>query len=606
MKTKTSKKNIHIKFLLSILLIFLALGFFSNLGVLNPENDENKLMDSNLKTSQSVHWDSREVAICTEDGDKYYFTSIYDELGSSFIAWTDQRDESEDRLYLQKLNSSTGQVQWIENGLLISNNVMYHDGAYMISDGAGGVIIAWEDHRTGSADKYGDIYAQRVNSTGDILWTTGGVAICSTNDSQCQPHIVSDGCGGAIITWSDGRNGAYNYDIYAQRINSTGHTQWIANGTAVCNELNSQVYHAVVSDGLGGAIVLWQVYLELNDALFAQRINSTGNVQWIEEGVKISDYLGSWGNFQLISDNNGGATTVWLDWENGQFNPKVYAQKIDSNGTLQWGNYGIPVCTSTGNQNAPRIIGDGDEGVIILWKDDRNGNYNIYAQKINLNGEEQWTHDGVKICNPKLVYSLNLVSDGTGGAIIAWLEWSGNTGRIYTQRIDDEGNTKWTPNGVAVVTASGMERMSLVSNGLGGAIVFMNKYEYPYNNIYARCIPHEGIANPSSNLELILIIVLSIVIISIIAVSIFVVLKKRKAGKLSGEAARDKTIEKFMKKHNRQTLDPDFRLGLARHYQDKGDIDQAILNYNIVLELDPDNQEARASLNSINPLNHES
>jgi len=46
------------------------------------------------------------------------------------------------------------------------------------------------------------------------------VAICTASSEQYSPQIVSDGSGGAIITWTDYRNG--NSDIYAQVVNSSG------------------------------------------------------------------------------------------------------------------------------------------------------------------------------------------------------------------------------------------------------------------------------------------------------------------------------------------------------------------------------------------------
>ena len=46
--------------------------------------------------------------------------------------------------------------------------------ARVSSDGAGGAIVAWHDRRTGSN---ADIYAQRVDASGTVLWTTNGVAL---------------------------------------------------------------------------------------------------------------------------------------------------------------------------------------------------------------------------------------------------------------------------------------------------------------------------------------------------------------------------------------------------------------------------------------------
>ena len=83
----------------------------------------------------------------------------------------------------------------------------------MIADGAGGTIITWWDTRGGTPD----IYAQRLDGAGVARWTAGGVVVCSAAKFQVNPVIVSDGVGGAIIVWDDNRKDpSYDlYDLYA-------------------------------------------------------------------------------------------------------------------------------------------------------------------------------------------------------------------------------------------------------------------------------------------------------------------------------------------------------------------------------------------------------
>jgi hypothetical protein len=79
-----------------------------------------------------------------------------------------------------------------------------------VPDGAGGAIITWYEYRGNNSA----IYAQRVDSSGKVLWTTGGVPIRSISGSSAyDPRIASDGAGGAIIAWYDYRSGV---KIYAQ------------------------------------------------------------------------------------------------------------------------------------------------------------------------------------------------------------------------------------------------------------------------------------------------------------------------------------------------------------------------------------------------------
>ena len=150
-------------------------------------------------------------------------------------------------------------------------------GQCIVSDGVGGAIVAWSDGRTPANS--GDIYVQRVSASGAALWSANGVPICAVGGSQGSPTIVSDGAGGAIIAWVDSRASAVTgTDIYAQRVNAAGAPQWTLNGLAVCAAAAAQNTPASVSDGEGGIIVTWmdqRASLGSRD-IYAQRLNASG------------------------------------------------------------------------------------------------------------------------------------------------------------------------------------------------------------------------------------------------------------------------------------------------------------------------------------------
>src|SRR3990167_6172905 len=59
--------------------------------------------------------------------------------------------------------------------------------------GSSDLIIAWEDTR----NVHFDIYAQRIDAHGNVLWKKDGVSICSAPENQNRPRIVrSDHCMG--------------------------------------------------------------------------------------------------------------------------------------------------------------------------------------------------------------------------------------------------------------------------------------------------------------------------------------------------------------------------------------------------------------------------
>src|SRR5207244_12032722 len=115
-----------------------------------------------------------------------------------------------------------------------------------------------------------------------------GVPPCAGVASQGQPRIVTDGAGGAIVTWQDHRNGT-DIGTYAQHVLASGAVDpaWPADGAALSTAAGGyQSVQNIATDGAGGAIVTWEDDFSLgeyND--YDQRANAAGAVGGAPEGV---------------------------------------------------------------------------------------------------------------------------------------------------------------------------------------------------------------------------------------------------------------------------------------------------------------------------------
>jgi hypothetical protein len=104
----------------------------------------------------------------------------------------------------------------------------------------GATYVAWRDTRN-NATTGGDIYAQKFDSDGALLWEANGLAICTVEGNQQFPTITPDGVGGAVVVWLDGR--APNVDtISAQHISASGTVQWPTDGV-VCRSRHFSARH---------------------------------------------------------------------------------------------------------------------------------------------------------------------------------------------------------------------------------------------------------------------------------------------------------------------------------------------------------------------------
>lgn len=344
--------------------------------------------------------------------------------------------------------TSNGTKLWGENNLICSESGIVNRAPFesATSDGAGGVIIAWQQN---TANSY-DILAQRVNSSGSLLWNRDGLNISSVKGNQIYANISSDGSGGALVSWQDARNGSINEagdDTYAQKINSSGIPQWTENGVAISKAVGQQIFPQIVSDGNGGAYISWSdnrmgqtlsnPYSLYN--VYAQHLNSLGLIQWELNG-KLIDGESYKKLTNIIGDQNGGMILVWSD-KVDTFNG-IRAQRIDSDGSLQWAKGGIIIAPTTYSISLDvEIKSDGNNGYVLAWADARNGKKDIYAQAITNDGMLKWQDEGIVVCNSLGVHiAPKLALNEIGGFIVAWADSRNGTYDIYASRVSSSGS----------------------------------------------------------------------------------------------------------------------------------------------------------------------
>jgi hypothetical protein len=141
-----------------------------------------------------------------------------DGQGGAILSWV-----SANAVFAGRVTAS-GATPWGGSGLSIASapNPKWFPGVN--SDGAGGAVIVWEDWRdepSGGDTDRGDVYCQRVNANGSLLWTSGGVALIKQPLGQRYAYSCSDEAGGAFVAWQDFRNGS-DWRVYATRVSAAG------------------------------------------------------------------------------------------------------------------------------------------------------------------------------------------------------------------------------------------------------------------------------------------------------------------------------------------------------------------------------------------------
>jgi hypothetical protein len=182
---------------------------------------------------------------------------------------------------------------------------------------------------------------------------------------------------------------------------------WPAGDAVVTTGTYPQENIAMTSAEGQFVIIVWEDQGKLRIVKYGTESHS----EWTEHGMTICSRWISSSTPQVVYDDRGGAIVVWSDDQSGS--PDIYAQHVDSDGEILWAENGIPVSAALQAQYNPAICSDGEGGVLVGWSDYRNGNYDIYAQRMERNG--YWGYPA-----PWITSAFDVPSDQGGNVDLQW------------------------------------------------------------------------------------------------------------------------------------------------------------------------------------------
>ncbi|MBC8383598.1 MAG: T9SS type A sorting domain-containing protein [Candidatus Cloacimonetes bacterium] len=429
------------------------------------------LLISTLLFGQTV-WQDDGIPIRQGVNIEWYRSGITLEDGSVVYVWSDTRRGDRD-VWAQRVDVN-GNLLWGADAVMVNGGINRQEDPVVINTEDGGVIVAWVDFRNEDA---GDVYAQKLDGDGNLLWDGSGVPLCLASDVQISLNIVNDANHGAYVIWQDSRNPG-GVDIYGTHINSAGSivAGWDANGNPIAAQNGDQDGHTFWEDGTGGAIVAWHDTRDAaNENLYMQRIASDGSLLWDAGGTLLCGSTDTQSNVKMCPDGTGNFIFTWRD-KHDDPDGDIMAMRVDIDGNFLWAS-DVAIYQGAGIQKNPRITGSTDTGAFVVWVDYRNDPYSsdIYAQKIDINGTILWDAAGLPLCTaPNDQLEPRLTNDHNAGCYFVWTD--GRDGGhphedIYMQHVDDTGSIDWEANGKMICDAYG-EQFSPLLRGDGSGKVY--------------------------------------------------------------------------------------------------------------------------------------
>jgi hypothetical protein len=381
--------------------------------------------------------------------------------GGAYVVWLDGIGSGWDTR-LQRLDAR-GSELWAEGGVLVSDTSFSSTEDYGFAvDASDSVFVAYRE--SGSPVT---IEVQKIGPDGALLWSAAGVQVSTAASNAPRACATSDG--GMIAAWS--QSGVAR----VQKIDANGNVLWAAGGVSDTAALGTFAVSDVISDGAGGAIVL---YLNSTGSfsaprhLRAQRFASADGAKLWNGGSSIAVFDGGTlqiANFPpMIPDGAGGFVVAWYETGNQR---NAWVQHVDVNGVEAFAHNGVAVADTAGSNirigaAAAYDASTGDTYLLAIEANGGQSQWHIIGQKINDEGTRDWGNTGIAFgpLAPQQPSFLQALPVAGAGAKAFWLE----NNNVQSARLNLKGGFAWTPGILAACSAGGGKaRLSSSLNAAG-------------------------------------------------------------------------------------------------------------------------------------------
>lgn len=365
----------------------------------------------------------------------------------------------------------------------------------------GGCYISWQDHRTANYDTW----LQRLDADGVPAWEGGLLVSSHPQETWITDYdLAVDLQDHAIVAINDIRDGS-DRDITAYRISPDGDFSWGPDGLAVSRNEGFEPDPRICVTDAGNIVFAWQD----ESVLHLRKVDVEGRDVWDPAEITLSATYAL--SIPRLAPAPGDAVLLqFLEAQGSQFwSPKhLKVQRFDSLGVAAWEGLGVAVSTAGGfgPQMRPDLRADGAGGAWCFWYDSRNNQLHAYVQRLQADGTTGWTANGVLLSatagelqdQPRLVVD----ESGEGPAEIELYYRITNSNQtqagIAGQRLSSSGERLWGEGGSILHPLSDAEVNSVVAARGEADSTFVGHFKFSAGNVVDSRIVVEAVDNGGS------------------------------------------------------------------------------------------------------------
>ena len=305
----------------------------------------------------------------TEPSPMVTYPSLVRSVKGAAVAWVEARNGAGWIRLAARDGDGRALTNWPADGVsLKACECSLGDATLLASDGRAGLFLGWMESRERLSDLKVS-YVSELAGTPRTWTLASAAVPPHAIQLESHPELVADGLGGAIVVWADERSletrtGKDLTDAFAQRIDPSAQEAWTPTARGhhpIAAGPGYQMNPHVVSDGKGGAFFAWNEQGPFTTAAGRlQRLDALGRVAagWPAGGMALGLEVAG-----LIPDLEGGALAIWTD------STGAHLQRFESRGSPEHGGAApFSLGPATGRWNV-RIAADGRGGAFMAWEE---------------------------------------------------------------------------------------------------------------------------------------------------------------------------------------------------------------------------------------------
>lgn len=335
---------------------------------------------------------------------------------------------NEDKIYGQLLDTTKGKT--IGNNFVISTKSgeewvcsdpdVAFNASPEVEEPTGEYLVVWDETNwlTGTET----IQGQFVDSSGKKKFSS---SFTISSGSMSGPHVgqavVAFDGNNFLVVWKEDYAPNWDSDIKGQFLDQNGNP--VGNSFVICSNVK-KAYLPAVSFGGNCYLVAWQEEY----TIYGRVVKKNGS---LSPKVRIGDNGEIYQFAPSIASNGTNFLVVWEDRRettSSQVKSDIYGQFVDMQGALT-GKGNFPICKEQGSQINPAVAHplsfvSSKTHYKVVWADNRNGNWDIYRRTVDFTGKLLWNEEAV---NP-VKYDQNQPDVAQGSGIPTVIVWRDNRG----------------------------------------------------------------------------------------------------------------------------------------------------------------------------------